>query len=139
MCFGSINRLCVEVVMMRFMTAGLAVVAVGLIVVAQGTGADTKKAKPDVFGKITDVKKADAGAKGLGTLTVHTMKKGDQAGKDITVKIGMKTEILKGTGKKTAPETATFNDLKAGEGVAVWLAEGKPDVAARIVFRAPKK
>jgi hypothetical protein len=122
---------------MRWMT-GLAALAVCLFLVSQGTGQE-EKTKPDLIGKITDVKKAEEGKKGLGTVTVHTMKKGEPDGKDVTLRIGKKTEIMKGAGRKAPPEAATFDDVKSGEFALIWLAEGKADVAKKIVVFQPKK
>jgi hypothetical protein len=116
--------------MMRLLS-GVVVGAICLVLVSQGIGQD-QPAKPDHFGKIKEIKKAEEGAKGLGTITIVTGK-GDDS-KEVTIKVSKKTEIVKRSGKgKDAPTTAVeFSDLKEGNGVAVWLMEGKADVAKKI-------
>jgi hypothetical protein len=131
----SLTVFAVEDAMLRLLT-GAVVVTVGLVLVGQGVGQDDKK--PDLFGRIKEVKKAEEGAKGLGTITITTGKKGED-GKDVTLKVGKKAQILKRAAKGEEPTAAEFSDLKEGAGVAVWLADGKEDVAKKIVFFNRKK
>lgn len=124
--------------MMRLLTGVVVVLTAGFVLVGQGIGQDEKK--PDLRGKIKEVKKAEEGQKRLGTITMTTFKKGEEP-KDVTIKVGKKTEIAKFAGKDNPPEKGTFDDLKEGQGVAVWLVEGKEDVAKKIVygFKGKKK
>jgi len=116
--------------------SGLVAVTIGLVLVGQGVGQDENK-KPDLRGKITEVKKAAVGEKGLGTITINTAKKGEDA-KPVTVKVGKKTEIMKFAGKDAAPTPAEFSDLKEGAFVGVWSGEeGK--AAKKIIFGGGKK
>ena len=119
--------------MMRLLT-GFFVVTVGLVLVGQSVGQDDQK--PDYFGVIKEVKKAEEGKKGLGTLLIMAGKKGEQTEK--TLKVGKKAEIMKRMGKDNPPEKASFDDLKEGQFVAVWLVEGKEDVAKKITFGTRK-
>jgi len=122
--------------MLRLLT-GLVVVTVGLVLVGQSIGQDDAK-KPDFFGKIKEVK-GDAKA---GTLTVTTMGK-DVDSKDVTLKVGKDTEIVKGGfgkgGGKGKATPAEFGDLKEGGFVAVWTVEGKADVAKKLAIGGGKK
>jgi hypothetical protein len=133
----SLYRFAVEDAMMRLLT-GVVVGAICLVLVGQGVGQDEQK-KPDLFGKVKEVKKAEEGAKGLGTITITTFKK-DEDSKEVTIKIGKKTEIVKRAGKgKDAPTAAAeFSDLKEGGFVAVWLVEGKADVAKKVMIGGGK-
>jgi hypothetical protein len=126
----------VEDIMMRLLTGVLAG-AICLVLVGQGVGQDEQK-KPDLLGKVKEVKKAEEGAKGLGTITITTFKKGEDS-KDVTLKVGKKTVIEKAGKGKDAPGTAAeFSDIKEGGFVRVWLAEGKEDVAKKIVIGGGK-
>jgi hypothetical protein len=133
----SLYRFAVEDAMMRLLT-GVFAGAICLVLVGQGASQDEPK-KPDLFGKVKEVKKAEEGAKGLGTITITTFKK-DEDSKEVTIKVGKKTEIVKRSGKgKDAPTVAAeFSDIKEGSGVAIWLAEGKADVAKKIMIGGGK-
>src|SRR5262249_48006726 len=96
--------------------------------------------KPDIFGRIKEVKKAEEGAKGLGTIVVAKGKKGETT--DVTIKIGKKAELLKRAGKDQEPTKVEFSDLKEGQFVLVYLREGKEDIAKKVVvvtFKGKKK
>jgi hypothetical protein len=120
----------VEDAMMRLLSGFVVVLTAGFVLVGQSIGQDDQK--PNYFGRIKEVKKAEEGKKGLGTLVIMAGKKDDQTEK--TVRIGKKTEIMKRTGKDSPPEKASFDDLKEGQFVAVWLVEGKEDVAKKVTF-----
>jgi hypothetical protein len=117
--------------MMRLLSGFVVVLTAGFVLVGQSIGQDEKK--PDLRGKIKEVKKAEEGKKGLGTITLMTFKKGEDA-KEVMIKVGKKTEIAKFAGKDNPPDKGSFDDLKEGQGVAVWLVEGKEDVAKKIVY-----
>lgn len=121
--------------MMRLLTGFVVVLTAGFVLVGQSIGQDEKK--PDFRGMIKEIKKAEAGGKGLGTLTITNKK--EQTEK--TVKVGKKTDIEKIVkfGKPPETEKASFDDLKEGQFVTVWLREGSTDVAQKIVFGGKKK
>ncbi len=121
--------------MMRLLTGVVVVLTAGFVLVGQSVGQDDKK--PDFRGKITAVKKAEEGAKGLGTLTITTFKKGEDSSEK-TVKVGKKTDIEKFAGKGNPPEKATFDDIKEGQFVSVWLREGSTDIAQKLVVGGGK-
>jgi hypothetical protein len=125
----------VEDTMMRLLTGVVVVLTAGFVLVGQSVGQDEKK--PDFRGMIKEVKKAEEGAKGLGTLTILAGKKDDQTEK--TVKVGKKTDIAKFAGKGNPPDKGAFDDLKEGQFVSVWLREGSTDIAQKIVVGGGKK
>jgi hypothetical protein len=129
---------------MKRLCVGLAfLLALALVVgfAAQGTAQQKGKKGKGNTGTITKVDLKD----GVGTITVKVTgkkKKGEPAPepKDVTFKVTKDTQIQKAGAKKgDAPTDAQASDLQEGTRVAVTLADGSEDTAAKIVILAKKK
>jgi len=115
--------------------SGVVAVTICFVLVGQGVSQDDKK--PDVFGKIKTITKAAEGEKGLGTLTITPGKKGEES-EDVMIKIGKKTEIMKGA-KDAEPMKMEFSDLKEGMRVGVWKGEEGKAAKKVMIFAFKKK
>jgi len=108
-----------------------------LALVGQSTGQGDEK--PDVVGKIKEIKKAEEGDKNLGSITVTVIKKGQES-KDVKILIGKKTEITKAAGKEIG-QKASLDEMQEGGFAAIWLEARKEssevDMAQKIVIVHP--